>query len=145
MAKKSRSENELDALISLRKRQYEKVKNTHCPLLGEAVYFNNKGFYHALRDGRNKYRTLADASMRLNLLPYAQHIIETAKKFNRPPQLTPALDAGNVLGKEVVHYELVQSVKMKGQKREIVAVLRRIGRGRLHYYSVRYKKKQNRP
>ena len=143
MLRNQKAHKEFQALIELRRRQYERTKNTHCPLLKEGVYFNNKGFHHALKDGRDHYRTRSDAIMRLNLLPHAKFIIEQSTRFNRPPQLTPATNSPE--RKDIVHYELVHTVKIKNQKKEIVVVLRRIGRGRLHYYSIRYKKKQNRP
>lgn len=140
------NEKSLRDLIAERRQRYDSTKNTYCPFLKEVVYFNNKGFFHATHDGRDHIRSEADARMRLNLLLYVTYIIENAKSFSRPPQLVPKNAADNKTGKELVHYELICRVgKNRQRKKDVIVVLRRIGNGRLHYYSVRYAKKQNRP
>jgi hypothetical protein len=51
-------------------------------------------------------------------------------------------------GKELAYYELYHYLGRAKNKRKIgiIVVLRRIGNGRLHFYSVRYaSNKQNRP
>ena len=128
----------LAELISLRRKAYETTKNIYCPLLKEVVYFNNQGFHHATHDGRGKLRIQADARMRLNLLPDINSVIATSTTFGSPPRVIPKTDHGNKQGKEVVFYELI---KRFNSHKEVSVILRRVGNGRLHYFSVRYTKK----
>ena len=133
----------LRKLLEIRRKSYDVVKNIYCPLLKEVVYFNNKGFYHATHDGRGKLRNPLDARMRLNLLPCINDVITRSSYYGSPPRVRAKGDPENRTGKELVEYEL--SYKFN-QYKEVSVILRRIGNGRLHYYSVRYtSKKQNRP
>jgi hypothetical protein len=131
----------LDKLIEIRRTKYDVTKNIYCPLLKEAVYFNNKGFRHVTHDGRGHIRTESDARMRLNLLPCINTVISRSTRFGSPPRVKPKSHPKNSTGKEVVEYELCCKFN---QHKEVSVILRRIGNGRLHYYSVRYTKKQNR-
>lgn len=132
----------LHELIELRRKKYDATKNIYCPFLKEVVYFNNKGFYHATHDGRGKIRNPADARMRLNLLPNINTVIANSNHFGSPPRVTAKGHPNNKLGKEIVEYEL--AYRFNAHK-EVSVIIRRIGNGRLHYFSVRYTKKQNRP
>lgn len=138
----------IEVLVKKRRQRYELTKNIYCPFLQEVVYFNNKGFHHATHDGRNRIRSKEDARMRLNLLPHVNTVIQRSRKFNRPPVLVPKNDSDNKTGKELSFYELYYLMGRNKNKRKvgIIVVLRRVGKGRLHYYSVRYAtNKQNRP
>lgn len=131
----------LGELIKLRRAKYELTKNIYCSFMKEVVYFNKDGFYHATHDGRGHIRGKLDSRMRLNLLPDINHVIENSHTFGDPPRVIPKNDIDNKTGKEIVFYKL----EYKFNSRKTVAViLRRIGNGRLHYFSVMYVK-QNRP
>jgi|ERR1039458_91811 hypothetical protein len=136
----------LHKLIEERRQRYNATKNTYCPLLKEVVYFNNKGFFHITHDGRDRLRPEADARMRLNLIPHIDKVISHSTKLNRNPVLVPKTETK--FNKELSYYELYHYLGRSKSKRKvgIIVVLRRIGNGRLHFYSVRYaSNKQNRP
>jgi len=133
------SEEELRSLIIERRAQYEATKNIYCPLLKEVAYFNNKGFYHATHDGRGRIRNPLDARMRLNLLLTVKDVISRSRHFGSPPRVRPKGDPENKTGKEVVEYELSHKFN---SKKTVSVILRRVGNGRLHYYSVRYTNKK---
>ena len=136
----------LSDLIAERRQRYNATKNIYCSLLKEIIYFNNKGFFHITHDGRDKLRTEADATMRLNLIPHIRAVIKNSTKLNRPPVLVPKTQTKE--GKELAYYELYHYLGRGKNKRKtgIIVVLRRVGNGRLHFYSVRYaSNKQNRP
>lgn len=138
----------IEKLIEKRRKKYDTTKNIYYPFLKGIVYFNNKGFRHATHDGRNRIRNKADAEMRLNLLLHINTVIQKATKYNRPPMLVPKNSQNNKAGKELTYYELYCALGRAKNKRKvgIIVVLRKIGNGRLHYYSVRYAtNKQNRP
>lgn len=113
-------------LIKLRKEKYSNTNSVYCPLLKEAVYFNNTGFFHATHDGRGKIREGPDARMRLNLLPYISDVIATSNRFGEPPRVRSKGHPENKTGKEIVEYELEHTFN----KRKTVAVIvRRVGNG----------------
>lgn len=130
-------------LIEQRRKWYTSVHEVHCRFLNEKVTFNSHGFKHTLRDGRNHYRTEADARMRLNLLPWAPVVIRNAA-YMPNTELREAKSPRNRLNKPVTFFELQGTVNYKVGKRarylEITVILRRIGDGTLHYYSIRYTK-----
>lgn len=128
----------IKALIELRKIDYQKWQPISCPLLnGELVYFNKDGFYHLTHNGRGKIRNQSDQRMRLNLLPNAQIVIKRARSFSTTPRTIPA--AENKYGKNILFYELVY--KFNAQK-TVTVVIRKIGNGHLHFYSIRFCKKK---
>jgi len=84
--------------------------------------------------------------MRLHLVPWVPRVIQYARVFSKPPKLVPKNDPANRTGKEILYYELWHRFGSGERKKDIVVVLRRLGSGgRLHFYSVRFAKKQNRP
>lgn len=132
----------LEELIKNIRQRYETTKNIYCPSLKEIVYFNNKGFRHATHDGRGHVRTEADARMRLYLLTCVNTVISRSSRFGKPPKILPKTDPENKTGKEIVFYELCHRFN---QYKEVSVILRRVGNGRLHYFSVKYTRKQKRP
>ncbi len=136
--------DDFDKLVAIRRKWYFSVNEVHCKYLNEPVVFNSHGFKHALRDGRGHYRNKADARMRLNILPWAPVVIRTAA-YMPNTERREINDPRNHLNKPVTFFELRGTVthKAKGGKNryiEITVILRRIGDGKLHYYSIRYTK-----
>jgi hypothetical protein len=144
--KPAKQKPDLKTLIASRRKWYYALKPTHCRYLNEKVVFNNHGFRHALRDGRGHYRIEADARMRLNLLTWATKVIQTAVYMPNTERREVG-DPRNSLDKPVTYFELQGTVshKIKGSNErkyiEITVILRRIGDGQLHYFSIRYTKK----
>ena len=120
-------------LLKQRKTKYNTVKNIYCPFLKEVVYFNNKGFYHATHNSDKSFRTRADSVRRLNLLPHVYDCIKYCATYENEPRVTPKNDPKNRYQKEVIEYELKHTVN---KNFKVVVVLKRIGNGRLYYWSV---------
>ena len=138
MAKREKS---LEELIAEKRKWYGSVDTVHCKYLNEAVKFNRHGFRHTLRDGRGHYRTEKDALMRLHLLSWAPVVIRNS--ISMPDtRLLPVDDPRNKLGKPITFFELQCVVNHKIGKKtkyiDVTVILRRIGDGILHYYSIRY-------
>jgi len=125
----------LRILIKLRREKYNRTQNMYCSFMKEIVYFNSVGFFHATHDGRGKIRQEADARMRLNLLPCINEVIATTSQFGSPARVRPKGDPKNKTGKEIVEYELIHTFNAR---KKVSVILRRVGNGRLQYYSVRY-------
>lgn len=132
----------IDKLIKMRRKEYDLIKDTYCPFLNEVVHFNNKGFYHATHDGRGKIRGEPDARMRLHLLPCITTVIKKSTQFGNPARIIPKNDSNNKINCELIFYELCYKFN---QHKTVSVILRKQGNGNLHYFSVRYTKKQNRP
>jgi hypothetical protein len=120
-------------LLKKRKDAYNTTKNIYCPFLKEVVYFNNKGIFHATHSGDKTFRPRADAVRRLNLLPHIYDCIKYATGFENEPRITPKNGPNNRYGAEIIEYELMHSVN---KKFKAVVILKRIGNGRLYYWSV---------
>ncbi len=131
----------INKLIEMRHKEYNLIKDTYCPLLNEIVYFNNKGFYHATHDGRGKIRGELDARMRLHLLPYIATVIKKSNQFGSPARIIPNNSPNSKTGHELIFYELRHSLNTH---KTISVILRKQGNGQLHYFSVKYARKQNR-
>ena len=127
----------LRELIELRREEYGRTKNVYSKFMGEIVYFNNKGFFHATHDGRGKIRSELDQRMRLNLLPDIGDVIKNASSYGAPPRMIPKNDKRNTEGKDIIFYELFYRFN---SRKAVSVIIRKIGNGQLHYYSVRYAK-----
>jgi len=121
------------ALVKKRRAKYDTVKNIYCPFLKEIVFFNNKGFFHATHSSDKTFRKRADSVRRLNLLPHIYDCIKYCSEFEYEPRVTPKNDKRNRHNKEIVEYELRHRVN---KSFKVVVVLKRIGNGRLYYWSV---------
>jgi hypothetical protein len=135
----------LKELSKLRRERYNRTKFMECPFLHEVVHFNKIGFFHTTHDGREKIRGEADARMRLHLLPWIYRVVKKSRHYGEPPRVVSKADPNNSTGEEVVFYEICYRFKGFDGKKVVSVILRRVGNGNLHYYSVRYTKKQNRP
>lgn len=113
--------------------------------MGEVIHFNKIGFYHTTHDGRGKIRGEASSRMRLHLLPWIYRVIKKSRHYGEPPRVISKADPDNSTGQEVIFYEICYKFNGFDGKKIVSVILRRVGKGNLHYYSVRYTKKQNRP
>ena len=132
-------------LMKIRRERYNRTKTMECPFMGEVIHFNKIGFYHATHDGRGKLRGESNSRMRLHLLPWIYRVIKKSRHYGEPPRVISKADPENNTGQEVVFYEICYKFNGSDGKKIVSVILRRVGKGDLHYYSVRYTKKQNRP
>lgn len=126
-------DKEFFALLRKRKTSYSTTKNIYCPFLKEVVYFNNKGLFHATHSGDKSFRPRSDAVRRLNLLPHIYDAIKYGSEFESKPRVTPKNDSKNRYNAEIIEYELRYTLS---KTMTVVVVLKRIGNGRLYYWSV---------
>ena len=125
-------------LAEVRKLEYGRLKPVKCRLLGnELVYFNKDGFFHLAHNGRGRFRNEADQRMRLNLMPKARGVIARATFYGSAPRMVIAEE--NRTHKDITFYEVTRRYSTG---KAISVILRRIGNGRLHFYSIRYYNKK---
>lgn len=118
-----------DKLVQDKEAWFKGLKPLYCPLLTNYVNFNAKGFHHLFYDGTGKGRTNMERIYRLNLLPLcipvikvANTIVEYRKQFIKS------------LGKEVEFWRIGEKVGKK--KTFTTVILRRIGKGPIHFWSI---------
>lgn len=121
-------------LLKERRAWYKNVKKVYCPILGEDIIFNSKGFYHLRYKSGGHERNRKVQMYKLGLLPLVIPVIKSAKKihdYKKGKYSKP-------LGK---YYEIWELREIVGQQNTLVSVvLRRIGNGNISFLSV-WKKK----
>lgn len=125
-----KSNVKLSELVDLRRREYKKLPPTQCYMLRETVKFTFDGFEHLHTDGQGKRRPNAEAINRLLLMEHAPGVISGARFIKEDK---PKVKHGKV----AVHYELYGKVGRNNAN--VVVTLRKLGKGHLHFYGIRYK------
>jgi hypothetical protein len=116
--------NHKEFLITQKKKYYQ-IECIVCPVLdNEKVYFNNYGLNHLIRK-RGKPRPIYDQRRRFKLLKYCFRVISD-------------IDVE-------IKYEKIVNKKGKAEfwclskkinKKEIKIIIRRVGTGKLHFFSI---------
>ena len=109
---------------------YKAVKKSYCPVLNEDVCFTSKGFRHLLYDGLGHARSRKERMYRLGLLPLVIPVLKTSTSISgyEQPKYSKKLN-------KAVEYWTLKAVV--GRQRVVVTViLRRVGAGKIHFYSV---------
>lgn len=102
------------------KEEYYSIEYVYCPVLdSEKVYFNNYGFNHLVRKMGVK-RYLWDSKRRFKIFKYAKIIIESSNI-----QVEYRMN-------KYEFWALTQIVYRK----KIKVILRRINKGKIHFYSI---------
>jgi|SRR3989344_2241629 len=109
---------------------YKTLKNVHCPILNETIFFNSKGFSHLRFDNHGKERLIKEQKYKIGLLPLVVPVIKCANtihEYKKEAYSKP-------LGKYFEIWELRAEV---GKSKTLVSVvLRRIGNGNVTFLSV---------
>ena len=109
---------------------YKAVRKSYCPILNEDVHFTSRGFRHLLYDGLGHARSRRERMYRLGLLPLVIPVLKTSTSVSEYKQP----EYSKNLNKTVESWALEAVV---GKQRVVVTViLRRIGTGKIHFYSV---------
>ena len=133
----------IEALKAARRTTYFAVGSVYSKVLGENVYFNNHGFQHIMYDGNGRRRKNVEIVTRLNLLPCAPIVVINAK--TSVDRVILAVD--NKLGKDIVFYQLQHTIRSRLnplRTTEVIVIVRKVGNGQLHFFSIRYGRKAKR-
>lgn len=119
-----------EKLIREKRTWYKAVRKSFCPILKEDVFFTSKGFRHLLYDGLGHARSRKERMYKLGLLPLVIPVIKSATKIEeyKPPVYSEKLG-------KMVEFWALQSIVGK-QNTLVTIVLRKIGTGSIHFYSV---------
>jgi hypothetical protein len=103
---------------------YKKLRKMRCPVLNnEYIYFNNAGFRHLIR--KDKIRSRAEQIERFQLLPYIKEIIIDPDSMIQYRK--------KILDELITHYWSLTSIQ---DEKLIKVIIRQIGEGKKHFYSI---------
>lgn len=112
---------------------YKTIGFLWCPAVKDTVVFNNHGWIHIRYNSKGKRRQSLDIAMRFKLLQYVPEVIKNAKLVLKKTEGMITSRKGII--RKVKYYELAG--KVDNGKKHVTVILRRIEKGKLHYYSVR--------
>lgn len=118
--------SEFKEFIENKRVWYQNIGKVFCPILGEDVIFNAKGFYHLRYDGKGKIRTNKEQTYRMNTLGAAKNVIENAGEV-----LDYQVRYSRSKNKNVEYWELGRTISNE----KITVILRKEGGGQLTFYS----------
>lgn len=105
------------------KEEYFAIKFVYCSVLNKKIHFNSSGFVHLIRKGR-KFRTIPERKRRLSLLKYIIKVLE----YGHVEEIR-IFQKGNF---EITYWSIAYIVRNK----KINIILRRIGKQKVHFYSI---------
>lgn len=107
------------------KEQYLKIGNIWCPALNDSINFTVIGFKHLIRSGR-KPRAPRDQIRRFVLLPMAECIVTDG-------DVEIEYRKSEIISQNVVQF---WGITRKNDPKEITVVIRQIGVGEKHFFSI---------
>ena len=118
---------------------YKQVKNVKCPALKSDVNFTSDGFHHLRYDNSRSARKIKE---QVNKLRYLKQAVEVIKKSATIQQYRINLQPTGKKGKDgfrktsvVEYYGFAAIVDLK-RKLRIRTVVRKIGDGKFHFWSL---------
>ncbi len=127
----------IGSLIAKSKLYYYSIKLVHAPLLNQDIIFNRYGWKHLLYDSSDRRRNNKDIELRLFLLREVKTIIRSTNY----PIISSSKNSND--GPSIMYYEFYG--KSKKLNRFLKVIVRRIGTGNYHYFSVRRSKRNKNP
>ncbi len=129
------SSNKFKELLDKRKSEYITWDKVFCKSLNKDVRFNMRGFNHLRFKTDNTPRHPKEAMYKMGLLPLVPTVIKLANKVDRyEKRSAPVGGTRTKVVKEIEYWSLIATVGQ--QKVKIKVIIRRIGDGKLHFWSV---------
>lgn len=116
---------------------YKELSPVRCPALDELVHFTSDRFHHLRFDGTRAERTKAEQLIKLRFLPKAVKIIAktaTIQEFRK--ELMTIGKRGKDGFSKIVEVKYWAFVAIISDGCKIKVILRRVGEGQLHFWSV---------
>lgn len=129
---------QIGALIAKSKKFYYSLGSIYSQKLNQTIVFNRYGWKHLLYDSSDRRRNNTDIELRLFLLREAKTLITNSKypviaSVKDTPPKNPTIQYFEFYGK---------SLKMN---RYIKVIVRKIGEGNYHFFSIRRSKRNKKP
>ncbi len=108
---------------------YKTVGEVFCPIIDESVVFNSKGFYHLKYKSNGTKRPSKEQKYKIGLLPLVIPVIKSATEIYEYKKIE--LESSD----KIIEIWELRAVVGK-QNTQVSVVLRRIGDGKIHFFSV---------
>jgi hypothetical protein len=115
--------NKFKDLLDLHRKEYKTWESIYLPLLGGDVSFNMRGFKHLRFHANNEVRNSREIIHKLTLLPFVHVVLQNATEIENYRQLNG-----------IEYWSFVATPKESD--RPIRVIVRRVGNGTLHFWSV---------
>ncbi len=111
-------------IVIATREKYRKIGSVWCPSLSGPVIFDYHGLRHLLANGRGM-RSFSDLAQRLKLIDYATEVLLSASKISEHRSF--------LKGNTIVQFWSVEKII---DSKRLRCVIRSIGDGRKHFFSV---------
>jgi hypothetical protein len=125
-----------------KKKLYDSIGVVYCRHLDVDVTFNAKGFHHLFYEGDGTPRDKKECIYRLKLLPLIVPVIKYANEFIYEERETKTSRKKEAPIKLIKYWALIAWVG-RDRNVQIKVVLRKIGNGQIHFWSVMKLKERN--
>ncbi len=124
---------------------YNGIIKVHCPILKEEVYFNAKGKYHLRYEVTGRERTREEQGHKLRLVKYIEQIVKNATTIEESRLVKAPIGRkkrnGKKIIKDVIYSSIVQTITTASSSKKVKVILRKVGNGRVIFWSVMKVKK----
>lgn len=118
---------------------YKSLVKIYCPALGQDVHFTSDGFHHLQFDGTRSERNKSTQRSKMLCLEEAVGIIRkttTIQEFRQSMQAAGKADRSGFRQTKKVEYYALIAVTNANKHRRINVVIRKVGEGNYHFWSV---------
>lgn len=125
--------------IQRAKEYYQSLKEVKCPYFGEPVVLNSDGFNHLLHKRNREPRTVNEQLLKVRLLKKAIQVLSksgTVQEFRRTTEKTGNPSNDGFFKTSTVEYWGFQAIVGTERLIKIKVIVRRIGNGKHHFWSV---------
>lgn len=117
-----------------RKKEYDSWSPMYCGALRDYIHFTARGFNHLRFKTDNTPRNPKEVKYKIGLLPLVKPVIYLAKRVEYEKRLSPIGGTRKKILKEMEYWAITEIVGRKNVRLKVV--LRRIGKGNIHFWSV---------
>ena len=125
-------------LLEKRRKEYKLFNRAYCPCLSQYINFNSNGFNHLRFKVDGTPRNPKEQMYKMGLLPLVIPVIKNATQIQEYRPIMAPIGRKKIDGKknlkEVEYWSLIAIVGKR--KTKIKVIIRKIGTGKLHFWSV---------
>ena len=117
--------------LEQQKQLYKNIKPCYCKAVRAMVYFNSEGLRHLLYD-KHRPRNFKEKHYPISLINYLHEVVTKANAATQQVFANPPC--------QIWILEWVEVEDIKGAKYKIKVVIRKLGNGNFHFWSVMQKR-----
>ncbi len=126
---------------------YKSQNKIHCPYFSTDIILNSDGFNHLQNKRNREARNIDEQILKLSLLPKALQVIKrtgTLQEYRKHIEKFGNKSKDGLFKTKQVEYFGFHSIFGENKDKKIVVIIRRVGDGNYHFWSVMPHKKFNR-